>query len=593
MVQDDGFTLVTRKKPNVKWAPLAKRDVERLVHGPKTNGAGPSDGSNNAGSPTVGLVADLGPIRPNDKADGPNLGADGGCTAARGPGPVLLAKVTGPTGAAVGSGPADLHSSLLRKSGPINSGPFYNAAGINIYGPKKDHGLSENKAQRKGSGYFDVSQNNFGSRQSPILETKNTFGKLQDEEDCFDTEHGLWEKEMLMVRKYYETNTHPPDDAFSSWSEKLKAYYVMLTKFDPVESESDEAARDIAHGVWSLVSRRGQMLFVCNLVLSIVNKRFARGIPSFPKKIVFDNQISRYMRAILNNLKLRCCLFFLLENLFCCRPHLQASAGEEVDQMSSVCKEKRVCFFFYIKPLLLLLGFNTHHTDNLHLHSLSTLSLLSLYNLHHRHHHHRHHFTTAIITTTVTTSTAIITTTEPATNRTKRPSPPPPSHLAGVAEHEVVAEWRWSRGDGGVEAGVEVVMMMMMAEQWWWWWWSSGGGGGVEVVVAEHGWRWRWWWRSGGGGGGAWVEVEVVPRRGKALLEEALVLSLPHEEVGERQEALLKKKKNKHSFEPKHLPASARCRQKRQEALFEKKTNTTLVQNIYKNQLCAQEIDSK
>ncbi|MFS7994196.1 hypothetical protein Hanom_Chr12g01103021 [Helianthus anomalus] len=43
--------------------------------------------------------------------------------------------------------------------------------------------------------------------------------------------------------------------------------------------------------------------------------------------------------------------------------------------------------------------------------------------------------------------------------------------------------------------------------------------------------------------GGAWVEVEVVPRRGKALLGEALVLSLPHEEAGERQEALLKKKK--------------------------------------------------
>ncbi|KAJ0487598.1 putative N-acetylglucosaminyldiphosphodolichol N-acetylglucosaminyltransferase [Helianthus annuus] len=86
---------------------------------------------------------------------------------------------------------------------------------------------------------------------------------------------------------------------------------------------------------------------------------------------------------------LRCCLFFLLENLFCCRSYLQASAGEEVDQMSSVCKEMRVCFFFYIKPLLLLLGFNTH---NLHLHSLSTLSLQSAPPplsppppLHHRH----------------------------------------------------------------------------------------------------------------------------------------------------------------------------------------------------------------
>ncbi|KAJ0617263.1 hypothetical protein HanIR_Chr02g0099471 [Helianthus annuus] len=64
------------------------------------------------------------------------------------------------------------------------------------------------------------------------------------------------------------------------------------------------------------------------------------------------------------------------------------------------------------------------------------------------------------------------------------------------------------------------MMMMMVAEQWW-------------------------WWRSRGG---AWVEVEVVPRRGKALLGEALVLSLPHEEAGERQEALLKKKKKQTLF---------------------------------------------
>ncbi|MFS7919713.1 hypothetical protein Hanom_Chr03g00215931 [Helianthus anomalus] len=103
----------------------------------------------------------------------------------------------------------------------------------------------------------------FGPRQDPLVETKNAFGSLQ-EDDCFDTEHGLWEKEMLMVRKFYETNTQPPDEVFSSWSEKLKAYYFMLTKFDPVkdalvetnvedevevESETDESARDIARGV--------------------------------------------------------------------------------------------------------------------------------------------------------------------------------------------------------------------------------------------------------------------------------------------------------------------------------------------------------
>ncbi|KAM0000968.1 putative glycerophosphodiester phosphodiesterase, protein kinase RLK-Pelle-LRK10L-2 family [Helianthus debilis subsp. tardiflorus] len=32
-----------------------------------------------------------------------------------------------------------------------------------------------------------------------------------------------------------------------------------------------------------------------------------------------------------------------------CGPHLQASAGEEVDQMSAVCKEKMICFFFLYK----------------------------------------------------------------------------------------------------------------------------------------------------------------------------------------------------------------------------------------------------
>ncbi|MFS8033148.1 hypothetical protein Hanom_Chr17g01566111 [Helianthus anomalus] len=70
---------------------------------------------------------------------------------------------------------------------------------------------------------------------------------------------------MLMVRKFYETNTQPPDEVFASWSEKLKAYYLMLTKFDlvkeamvetnaedevEVESETDELARDIGFGLW-------------------------------------------------------------------------------------------------------------------------------------------------------------------------------------------------------------------------------------------------------------------------------------------------------------------------------------------------------
>ncbi|KAJ0563920.1 hypothetical protein HanRHA438_Chr07g0314741 [Helianthus annuus] len=41
-----------------------------------------------------------------------------------------------------------------------------------------------------------------------------------------------------------------------------------------------------------------------------------------------------------------------------CGPHLQASAGEEVEQRSAVCKEKSVCFFIYTKTSF----HNTHNT---------------------------------------------------------------------------------------------------------------------------------------------------------------------------------------------------------------------------------------
>ncbi|KAJ0927611.1 putative EF-hand domain pair protein CML [Helianthus annuus] len=208
---------------------------------------------------------------------------------------------------------------------------------------------------------------------------------------------------------------------------------------------------------------------------------------------------------------LRCCLFFLYENLFCCRPHLQASAGEEVDQMSSVCKEKRVCFF-YIKPLLLGLEHTPH--NNLHLHSLSTLSLV--YNLHHRHHHHRHHFTTAIITTTVTTSAF---TPPPPSPSSQPPSPPPPSHLhlhrhhhnhraCNDRHHLRLHTWPEIEPNKQLmmmrvfdfrvfDLGVLFVMgseVEVVAEQWR----SSVGGGGGGGAVAEQ-------WRSGGGGGGGAV----------------------------------------------------------------------------------------
>ncbi|KAJ0869919.1 hypothetical protein HanRHA438_Chr11g0494401 [Helianthus annuus] len=280
MVHNDGFTVVNRKKPNVKWAPLAKKDVDRLVHGSKVNDAGPSVARNYVAGSSGGSVV--------DRAAGPNLVTDLGGANTR-PGPVLLDSVeqfpplaAGPIDAAVGTGPAALRS-LLSKAGPacsqdnkvgptgpdlvdlgavVKPGP--NLVSPNIYGVNSDPVLMEVKGPKNGSGFYDISRNNFGSRQSPTLETKNSFDTLQNEEDCFDTEHGLWEKDMLKVRKFYETNTQPSDDVFKSWSEKLRAYYVMLTKFDlvneamvetknedeiEVKSETDESARDIARGV--------------------------------------------------------------------------------------------------------------------------------------------------------------------------------------------------------------------------------------------------------------------------------------------------------------------------------------------------------
>ncbi|MFS7972583.1 hypothetical protein Hanom_Chr09g00846521 [Helianthus anomalus] len=179
----------------------------------------------------------------------------------------------------------------MNKSGPIDSGPMKksdvaadsvklgaekNLGSTDLRGPNVGTGnilknkiplksMVDNLSERsKGSRFLDVSKNDFGSRQSPKLETKNTFGMLQDKEECYDTEFGLWEKEMFLVRKYYETNICPPVDVFSSWSDKMKAYYVMLTKFDPVneamvetsvenevevESKTDESARDIVRGL--------------------------------------------------------------------------------------------------------------------------------------------------------------------------------------------------------------------------------------------------------------------------------------------------------------------------------------------------------
>ncbi|MFS8023776.1 hypothetical protein Hanom_Chr16g01455511 [Helianthus anomalus] len=168
-------------------------------------------------------------------------------------------------GSVAGNRPSPVQLGSVEQFPPLSSIKFDSSS----KGPSMIENVSciqklQNETKRKGSGFFDVSKNMFGPRESPKVETKNAFGSLQDDEDCFDTEQGLWEKEMLLVRKFYETNTQPPNDVFKSWSEKQRAYYVMLTKFDPVneamietknedeievESETDESARDIVRGV--------------------------------------------------------------------------------------------------------------------------------------------------------------------------------------------------------------------------------------------------------------------------------------------------------------------------------------------------------
>ncbi|KAM0008633.1 hypothetical protein Hdeb2414_s0108g00796921 [Helianthus debilis subsp. tardiflorus] len=98
-----------------------------------------------------------------------------------------------------------------------------------------------------GSGFYDVSKNVFGSQSSPLCNTKNSFGKLRDEEECFDTDLGMWEHEIEMVKKFVETSTRSKIEEYSSWSENMRKYYDGLTKVNgddaEVESETDEMAR--------------------------------------------------------------------------------------------------------------------------------------------------------------------------------------------------------------------------------------------------------------------------------------------------------------------------------------------------------------
>ncbi|MFS7965537.1 hypothetical protein Hanom_Chr09g00763431 [Helianthus anomalus] len=111
------------------------------------------------------------------------------------------------------------------------------------------------KAQKTyGSGFYDVSKNMLGSQPGPSCKTTNSFGMLRVEEECFDTDIGLWEHEIGKVKKFVETSTHPKMEEYSSWSENRRKYYDGLTKMnedDEVASETDETARFMKSGVKS------------------------------------------------------------------------------------------------------------------------------------------------------------------------------------------------------------------------------------------------------------------------------------------------------------------------------------------------------
>ncbi|MFS7908562.1 hypothetical protein Hanom_Chr01g00084611 [Helianthus anomalus] len=132
------------------------------------------------------------------------------------------------------SGSPGMHDAVLKNDGPILE---------KIIGPN---------VKSKGSGFFDVTKQAFESGPSPNVSTKNSFGTLRDEEECFDTELGLWENEVEVVKKFVESNTRPKLEDYDSWSANMKKYYDGLTKInedDEVASETDEMARFMKSGV--------------------------------------------------------------------------------------------------------------------------------------------------------------------------------------------------------------------------------------------------------------------------------------------------------------------------------------------------------
>ncbi|KAM0037327.1 hypothetical protein Hdeb2414_s0014g00436811 [Helianthus debilis subsp. tardiflorus] len=125
---------------------------------------------------------------------------------------------------------SDVHFPPLIDGGPVPKGPI------------------------KGSGFFDISKQVLGSGPSPNVSTKNSFGTLRDEEECFDTDLGLWEHEIDVVKKFVDSQTRPKIEDYDSWSGNMKKYYDSLTKMnedDEVASETDETTRFRKSGVKS------------------------------------------------------------------------------------------------------------------------------------------------------------------------------------------------------------------------------------------------------------------------------------------------------------------------------------------------------
>ncbi|KAJ0950213.1 hypothetical protein HanPSC8_Chr02g0045541 [Helianthus annuus] len=78
------------------------------------------------------------------------------------------------------------------------------------------------KVKSKGSGFFDVSKQTFGAGPSQIVNTKNSFRTLRDEEECFDTDLGLWDHEIDVVKKFVDSRTRPKIEDYDSWWGNMK-----------------------------------------------------------------------------------------------------------------------------------------------------------------------------------------------------------------------------------------------------------------------------------------------------------------------------------------------------------------------------------